>query len=236
MKKYIHKFTINNFRITVKLPKSYYKKTDYFYPLLCVQDGDYLFKNVKKDIIFVGIESKQRSNDFTPWEAQIGKQSNGGSAAQYLKWLTEELIPLLRQHYRISNDNKNMGIAGASYGALTSLYALYRMSNYFGTYILMSPSVWYPSFIDFMEKNAPIENQVTVYWYVGLKEGIKHTLIIKDMVKNSFEGQKILERKLKNVNSRFKFQTSKKGIHRHSFFKKNFKKAIKYVYNGKSNK
>ncbi|UMT81819.1 alpha/beta hydrolase-fold protein [Staphylococcus roterodami] len=80
------------------------------------------------------MESKQRSNDFTPWEAQIGKQSNGGSAAQYLKCLIEELIPLLWQHYRISNDNKNMGITGASYGALTSLYALYRMPNFLGIY------------------------------------------------------------------------------------------------------
>ncbi|MBA8779792.1 alpha/beta hydrolase [Staphylococcus schleiferi subsp. coagulans] len=230
MKKYIHKFTIDDFKITVKLPKSYFKKLNYFYPLLCVQDGDSLFKNLNKDIIFVGIESKQRSNDFTPWEAQIGKQKNGGLADKYLKWLTEELIPVLRHRYRVSNDNKDIGIAGASYGALVSLYALYQVPNSFGTYILISPSVWYPNFIDFMKREGQITDKVTVYWYVGLKEGIEHTLTIKDMVKNSFEGVKILNGDLNHKEAQFKFQTNSKGIHRHRFFKKYFKKALKYAY------
>ncbi|MBF7015935.1 alpha/beta hydrolase [Staphylococcus durrellii] len=230
LNKYIDRFQVNGYTISVKLPKSYFKSSNRDYSLLCVQDGDYLFKSIKKDLIFVGIESADRSNDFTPWQTQIGNEVNGGQADYYLTWLTETLIPLLRDKYRVSTDNKDIGIAGASYGALVSLYALYTMPENFGTYILISPSLWYPYFIDFMQERQPIQRQVNVYWYVGLKEGIKHTLRIKEMVPNSLEGVKILEHSLKNENSRFQFQTSRRGIHRHRFFKKYFNKALKFIY------
>lgn len=230
MNKYIEKFQVNDYVITVQLPKSYFKCNNRYYPLLCVQDGDYLFKGRKKEVIFVGIESKDRANDFTPWQASIGSELNGGQADKYLTWLTEKLIPLLRDKYRVSNDNDDIGIAGASFGALVSLYALYTMPQKFGSYILISPSLWYPQFVEFMQNHNAINKEVSVYWYVGLKEGIKHTLRIKKMVPHSLEGVKILEHSLKNNNSRFKFQTSKRGIHRHRFFKKYFNKALKYIY------
>ncbi|MBF7019958.1 alpha/beta hydrolase [Staphylococcus sp. 18_1_E_LY] len=230
MNKYIEKFQVNDYVITVQLPKSYFKCNNRYYPLLCVQDGDYLFKGRKKEVIFVGIESKDRANDFTPWQASIGSELNGGQADKYLTWLTEKLIPLLRDKYRVSNDNNDIGIAGASFGALVSLYALYTMPQKFGSYILISPSLWYPQFVEFMQNHNAINKEVSVYWYVGLKEGIKHTLRIKKMVPHSLEGVKILEQSLKNNNSRFKFQTSKRGIHRHRFFKKYFNKALKYIY------
>jgi len=230
LNKYIEKFQVNDYVITVQLPKSYFKCNNRYYPLLCVQDGDYLFKGRKKEVIFVGIESKDRANDFTPWQASIGSELNGGQADKYLTWLTEKLIPLLRDKYRVSNDNNDIGIAGASFGALVSLYALYTMPQKFGSYILISPSLWYPQFVEFMQNHNAINKEVSVYWYVGLKEGIKHTLKIKKMVPHSLEGVKILEQSLKNNNSRFKFQTSKRGIHRHRFFKKYFNKALKYIY------
>ncbi|GAA6820005.1 alpha/beta hydrolase [Helicobacter pylori] len=230
MNKYIEKFQVNDYVITVQLPKSYFKCNNRYYPLLCVQEGDYLFKGRKKEVIFVGIESKDRANDFTPWQASIGSELNGGQADKYLTWLTEKLIPLLRDKYRVSNDNNDIGIAGASFGALVSLYALYTMPQKFGSYILISPSLWYPQFVEFMQNHNAINKEVSVYWYVGLKEGIKHTLKIKKMVPHSLEGVKILEQSLKNNNSRFKFQTSKRGIHRHRFFKKYFNKALKYIY------
>ena len=231
MNRFFHKFKVNNFIITVKLPKTYFREKDYFYPMLCVQDGDYLFKNIKKDIIFIGIESNQRSNDFTPWQSHVGMETNGGNANEYLRWLTEELIPYLRQIYRISSDNKDIGISGASYGALVSLYALYKTPNFFGNYILISPSVWYPDFINFMKKNSVIQEDISIYWYVGLKEGIKHTLMIKNMVQCSFEGNQIVRNQLNNEKNHFKFQTYKHGIHRHRYFKRYFKKALKFMYN-----
>ena len=230
LNKYIDKFQVNDYAITVKLPKSYFKCNNRYYSLLCVQDGDYLFKSRSKEVIFVGIESKDRSNDFTPWQAQIGNEINGGRADEYLTWLTEKLIPLLRDKYRISNDNNDIGIAGASYGALVALYALYTMPHKFGNYILLSPSLWYPQFLEFMKNHNGINKKVNIYWYVGLKEGIKHTLRIKKMVPNSLEGVKILDSDLKNDRTRFKFQTSKRGIHRHRYFKKYFNKALKYIY------
>lgn len=93
LNKYIDRFQVNGYTISVKLPKSYFKSSNRDYSLLCVQDGDYLFKSIKKDLIFVGIESTDRSNDFTPWQTQIGNEVNGGQADYYLTWLTELIFP-----------------------------------------------------------------------------------------------------------------------------------------------
>lgn len=230
MKRLIEKFEVDHYCITIKLPKDYFKNIDKRYPALIVHDGDYLFKKIEKNIIFIGVESEKRTVDFTPWEATIGSRYNEGQADQYLAWLTQQLIPILRKQYRISLDNKDLGISGASFGALVSIYALYKMPYYFGNYILISPSLWYPEFLSFMKMHRTISHRVNVYWYVGLKEGIKHTMRVKDMVPNSIEGEKVLKDSLKNPMSKLEFETSKTVIHRQLYFKKYFKKGLKVVY------
>lgn len=63
-----------------------------------------------------------------------------------------------------------------------------------------------------------------------MKEGIKHTQIVKDMVGNSLLGKAILANDLANETSTFKFQTAKRGIHRQRYFKKFFKRGLKEVF------
>ncbi|EHJ07427.1 alpha/beta hydrolase [Staphylococcus simiae] len=233
MRQFVEKFKVNHYDITIKLPKDYFKKLDKLYPALIVHDGDDLFKKIEKNIIFIGVASQQRAHDFTPWEATIGHQQIKGQADQYLNWLTQQLIPTLRQKYRISLDNQDLGISGASYGALVSMYALYTKPNCFGKYIFISPSLWYPHFLNYMKEQSMIPQEVRIYWYVGLKEGIKHTLKVKDMVPNSLEGKDILNQSLEHPMSKFEFECSKRGIHRQRYFKKYFKKGLKAVYQSK---
>ncbi|MDW4207866.1 hypothetical protein QI178_04525 [Staphylococcus saprophyticus] len=52
--------------IKIKLPKNYFKTNGKSYPLVIVQDGDYLFKDVKKDVIFVGIVPNNRKKIIHP--------------------------------------------------------------------------------------------------------------------------------------------------------------------------
>lgn len=231
MNKCHHTFKLNNFDVTIQLPKSYYRQSKRVYPVLFVQDGDYLFKHIKsKDVIFVGILSEDRGRDFTPWKAQIGERNNQGKASDYLSWLTEDLFPFLRQRYRISIKREDIGIAGASFGGLVSLYALYTRSDFFGGFMLISPSLWYPNFLEYMQQHARISEQMSVYWYVGLQEGVKHTMRVKQMVPNSLEGSNTLQQSLVHPQSRFKFVTSRRGIHRKRYFKKYFKRGLKYLF------
>ena len=50
----------------------------------------------------------------------------GGQADAYITWVADAVIPYLRKCFRISQDRKDIGIAGASFGGLVSLYALFK--------------------------------------------------------------------------------------------------------------
>ena len=226
MKQFVFHFDKDGYHITIKLPRSYYQACDSRYPALIVHDGDNLFKKLKSEIIFIGIESPERAHDFTPWAAQVNDQETKGQADQYLGWLVETLIPDLRAQFRICDKREKLGISGASYGALVALYALYRYPETFGKFLLISPSLWYPNFIEFMKREAPISTAVDVYWYVGLKEGIRHTQRLKEMVPNSLEGQRLLKASLQHHDSSLYFETSRRGIHRQRYFKKYFKRGV----------
>ena len=226
MKQFVFHFDKDGYHITVKLPRSYYQACDSRYPALIVHDGDNLFKKLKSEIIFIGIESPKRAHDFTPWAAQVNDQETKGQADQYLGWLVETLIPDLRAQFRICDKREKLGISGASYGGLVALYALYRYPETFGKFLLISPSLWYPNFIEFMKREAPISTAMDVYWYVGLKEGIRHTHRLKEMVPNSLEGQRLLKASLQHHDSSLYFETSRPGIHRQRYFKKYFKRGV----------
>ncbi|MBV7392559.1 hypothetical protein KUA55_18160, partial [Enterococcus sp. ALS3] len=157
--------------IKIKLPKNYFKTNGKSYPLVIVQDGDYLFKDVKKDVIFVGIVPNTRKKDYTPWKSVVGDIEYGGQADAYITWVADAVIPYLRKCFRISQDRKDIGIAGASFGGLVSLYALFKHADTFGHYILISPSVWYPDFVKFMKSQPIINSTHHIYWYVGQLEG-----------------------------------------------------------------
>ncbi|MCY1575987.1 alpha/beta hydrolase-fold protein [Staphylococcus pettenkoferi] len=230
MKQFVFHFDKDGYHITVKLPRSYYQACDSRYPALIVHDGDDLFKKLKSEIIFIGITSPERAHDFTPWAAQVNDQETKGQADQYLDWLVEKLIPDLRAQFRICDKREKLGISGASYGALVALYALYRYPETFGKFLLISPSLWYPHFIEFMEREMPISAAVDIYWYVGLKEGIRHTHRLKEMVPKSLEGQRLLQASLLNQDASLYFETSRRGIHRPRYFKKYFKRGVGQLF------
>lgn len=217
-----------NYKIIIQLPNNYEKNKHHYYQTVITQDGNDLFKSIRRhNIIFVGIQPNQRAHDYTPWHTT--QNPDGGGANTYLKWLSAELIPYLRAHYRISLNNNDLAIAGASYGGLLSLYALITMPNQFGHYIVLSPSMWYPDFLEFLKKVDSIYEAKNIYWYVGASEGIKNTKVIKPMVRNNKLAVESVKSLLVSSNTKIKFEIDPQGIHRQTYFNKYFKKGLRYL-------
>ncbi|NWK85140.1 alpha/beta hydrolase [Staphylococcus sp. GSSP0090] len=216
--------------IKIKLPKNYFKTNNQSYPLVIVQDGDYLFKDVNKDVIFAGIVPNHRQQDYTPWKSVVDDIEYGGQANAYLNWVVEAVIPYLRKCFCISEDRNDIGIAGASFGGLVSLYALFKYADVFGKYIFISPSVWYPEFVEFM-KGQPIMNSPQhIYWYVGQLEGKQSNHLNQYMVPRTEHAVDILNELLVSEQSVFYFDTNRKGLHRKHYFKKYFNRAVNKLF------
>lgn len=223
-------FRYQDHDIRVKLPKSYFKQNSKSYPLIVVQDGDFLFKDIEKEVIFVGIVSNERIREYTPWEAVVHNIKYEGEAESYVTWMTDELLPYLKKCFNISQHHSDIAIAGASFGGLVSLYTIFKKTNVFGTYILISPSVWYPNFINFMRKQESIDTEKHIYWYVGALEGTHSTELTRNMFTDTEHGVDILDELLYSEKTTFQFIINRKGLHRKPIFKKHFKRAVQKLF------
>lgn len=152
--------------IQVGLPMGY-SASKKSYPVLYVMDGDVLFGMARgiaieewmrlgvviKDIIVVGIGYgqgvdvvlKKRARDLTPSKdtiLAIGKQfPNAGGADNFIKFIQDELFPVVNKNYRINQDS--VAIFGHSFGGLFALYILFKQPELFKGYIISSPTlIW----------------------------------------------------------------------------------------------
>lgn len=240
----IEKFSWHERELTIYLPPSYQRKKSKQYPAVIVQDGGYLFlesvqeieKNIHdqitEEIIFVGITPLDRDQEYTPWkmEDSAGNCYGGGKADAYMTMLVQELLPFLRRNYRISHQKTDIGMAGASFGALVSLYALFKESEYFSKFCLLSPSLWYENIIHFVEQQPNLEHETKVFMYVGKKEGKDRDNALRLMVPNNKIAYKLLQTKLAHQASDITMMTEENGEHLHSFFITYFPKAVRFLF------
>lgn len=124
----------------------------------------------------------------------------------------------------------DISIAGASLGGLVVLYALFKKPDTFGTYILISPSIWYPGFLTFMKKQPIIKEEEHVYWYIGTLEDEQHPEINTNILAQTEQGVDILNELLISEQMTFHFVTNNKGLHQQIYFKKYFNKAVKKLF------
>ncbi len=103
-----------------------------------------------------GIEdwAAMRGRDFKPtshpekdkaWQDRLRKVSSrddiiveSGGSDQFLRFISEELIPFIETNYRVSNDR---AILGVSLSGLFTLYALFQEPETFQRYFAASPSI-----------------------------------------------------------------------------------------------
>lgn len=229
----VQQLTWQNRTLTVALPKSYETDPRRLYPAIFVQDGSYLFagavEQARKEVVFIGIEPVNRLDEYTPWEETILDQHSRGYADDYLTLLETGLIPFIASQYRISTAPEHLGIGGASFGGLLSVYALFTKPEVFGNFICISPSLWYPGFIDFLRQQPAVESPKKLFLYVGGEEGKHHRNILNQMVEKNKEAFPILQEKLAHPQSQARFSTNAHGTHLHHFFERAFVQALDFL-------
>ena len=118
--------------------------------------------------LFAAIPVESWNDALSPWKSPAvwGKQGFGGKAAETLRFLTERVIPTLKQHFRLPEDIKII-LGGYSLAGLFALWASTQTKLFYGV-AAASPSVWFPGWMEF-EQQRPIQTQ-RVYLSLGDKE------------------------------------------------------------------
>lgn len=236
---------IEGYEISVVLPFGY-EESSATYPVVYVQDGgdmvmdsynqlDHLIRTKEIEAcIFVGIEPIERNRDYTPWRAAgltSGRPDFGGGAGHYLSILVGSIKPYIDEAYRTKPDAVNTTIAGASFGALVSLFASYWYPNIFGNFVLLSPSMWYEGVLEFLrsERHVLDRSKQRMYIYVGELEGVYHTTLQQHMVPNCRAAADLLHSEKFGI---FKFVLGPGGTHDAHFFAHYFVDAMRTLFPG----
>lgn len=95
-------------------------------------------------IIIVGIDNAgaERSNEYIPWLVKRTNGSFGGRADKYEAMVVDEILPMLRENYRIKSGPANTALGGSSFGGVITQNMGLRRPDVFGKLALVSPSVW----------------------------------------------------------------------------------------------
>ena len=118
--------------------------------------------------LFAAIPVESWNDELSPWEAPAvwGKESFGCNAADTLRFLTEQVIPTLKQQYPLP-ENVKIILGGYSLAGLFALWASTQTDLFYGV-AAASPSVWFPGWMEF-EQQYPMQTQ-RVYLSLGDKE------------------------------------------------------------------
>ena len=109
-----------------------------------------------RNFLFAAVPVKSWNDELSPWEAPAvwGKESFGGNTADTLRFLTEQVIPALKQQFALP-ENVRIILGGYSLAGLFALWASTQTALFSGV-AAASPSVWFPGWMEF-EQQHPIQ-------------------------------------------------------------------------------
>ena len=121
-----------------------------------------------RNFLLATVPVKSWNDELSPWEAPAvwGKESFGGNAADTLRFLTEQVIPALKQQFALP-ENVRIILGGYSLAGLFALWAS-TQTELFSGIAAASPSVWFPGWMEF-EQQHPIQAQC-IYLSLGDRE------------------------------------------------------------------
>jgi len=121
--------------------------------------------------LFVSIPVENWNDELSPWKAPAvwGKQGFGGNAEDTLRFLTEQVIPTLKQRFNLPESIKII-LGGYSLAGLFALWASTQTNLFYGI-AAASPSVWFPGWMEF-ERQHSIQAQ---HIYLSLGDREEHT-------------------------------------------------------------
>ena len=123
------------------------------------------------NFLFAAIPVESWNDALSPWKSPAvwGKQGFGGNAGDTLRFLTEQVVPTLKQQFHLP-ENVKIILGGYSLAGLFALWASTQTDLFYGV-AAASPSVWFPDWMEF-EQQRPIQTQ-HIYLSLGDKE--EHT-------------------------------------------------------------
>ena len=121
-----------------------------------------------RNFLFAAIPVESWNDALSPWDSPAvwGKQGFGGNAEDTLRFLTEQIIPTLKQQFHLPEKVKII-LGGYSLAGLFALWASTRTDSFYGV-AAASPSVWFPGWMEF-EQQHPMQTQ-HIYLSLGDKE------------------------------------------------------------------
>lgn len=162
--------------IRIALPETYRHSSDYEYPLLLVMDGSTQFNHIAgniefmstfaeiPDMIVVGVSANSRLLNFTQTELEQFAGRSGG-AENYTKFLFEELLPKLREDYRIAS---HVTVTGHSLSGLYSAYLALNHADVVQAAISISPSLWWDDFVILNDLANLTAETSKVRWFASM--------------------------------------------------------------------
>ncbi len=144
--------------LDIYLPQGYRVNGTQRFPLVIFNDGQDLpradFVNTltwmwKKEVvppfIVVGIYCGPERDREYGTARQMDYKRRGDKASQYSRFVLEELLPYLREHYRFTNEPATTAIAGFSLGGLSAMDIGWQFPEVFGSVGAFSGSFWWRS-------------------------------------------------------------------------------------------
>jgi enterochelin esterase-like enzyme len=158
-------------KLRVWLPEGYDapENRHRLYPVLYLNDGQNLFDSTTAifnpmewrvdetvaqliasrmipPMIVVGIDNagrRLRAREYLPYVDEfLHPPEPNPRGKEYPEFLTTEVLPFVSSRYRVSRDQKHVGIGGSSYGALAALFSAMSHPELFGLLLMESPSLY----------------------------------------------------------------------------------------------
>ncbi len=117
---------------------------------------------------FAAFEITDWNRELSPWKAPpvFGNEPFGNNAGETLDFLENTLTPKLTELYSLDKDIPVI-LGGYSLAGLFALWAVYN-SDRFSAVAAVSPSVWFPRWVEFINKHSPAAK--SIYLSLGKKE------------------------------------------------------------------
>lgn len=135
----------------------------------------------------VAISNLEWNHDMIPWDsppAFKNAEPCTGGADDYLRLLTEEIIPTAEME--INGVPSWRGIVGYSLAGLFALYAIYR-TDLFSRVGSMSGSLWFPGMKEYIFSHEPQRQPDYIYFSLGDRESKTRNPVLWSVRQNTEE-------------------------------------------------
>ena len=143
----------------------------------------------------VAISDLDWNHDMMPWDGPSAFKNADpctGGADDYLRLLTEEIIPTAEKE--IAGVPCWRGIAGYSLAGLFALYAIYQ-TDLFSHVGSMSGSLWYSGMKEYIFSHEPKRRPDCIYFSLGDKENKTRNPVLRNVRQNTEEIQAFYQAK-----------------------------------------